>query len=183
MSKKINQTFREGGIVHFGERLKQAMNGESNLSFAKKCGLSETVIRNYLSGKSFPGIDKLPVLAAATGKSIEWLVTGNDVEADSSQLATKEELEQWWHLIMRSFTSSELMSIIRTFQNSGKKGLFDLNESEPKIPTGLSQSSINTAMILEALPEAERREILARYGINEQAGPVAAKEAPHKKAG
>jgi phage repressor protein C with HTH and peptisase S24 domain len=60
----------------FKERLKVAMAGESGYSFAKKCGIAESLIRKYLAGESLPGLDKLITIAAASDVSVEWLATG-----------------------------------------------------------------------------------------------------------
>ncbi|EDD0729268.1 helix-turn-helix domain-containing protein [Salmonella enterica] len=183
MSKKTNETFRSGGIVQFGERLKAAMGEQSNVSLAKKCGLSETVIRGYLSGKTYPSIDKLPALAEAVGKSIEWLVTG---EEDENKTMTEpsmspEELSQWWSMIQKSLTLSELASVVIAFQENGKKALLGAKTHNQSTPE-LSQNSINTALMLESLNPEVRREILAQYGIAEQNSPVAPDTEPHKKA-
>ncbi|MEA1063908.1 MULTISPECIES: helix-turn-helix domain-containing protein [Erwiniaceae] len=180
MSKKANQTFRSGEIVHFGERLREAMDGESNSAFAKKCGLSETVIRNYLAGKSYPGIDKLPAIAEASGRSIEWLVTGEEPQDERATTATQAELEQWWGMIRKSLSGHELAAIVRAFQENGKKALLGGKEAGMQAIPELSQSAINTAIMFEALPEEERREILAKHGIAKQGGPVAPEQEPHK---
>ncbi|EMO4249217.1 helix-turn-helix domain-containing protein [Citrobacter freundii] len=182
MSKKTNQTFRSGGIVRFGERLKEAIGGESNLSFAKKCGLSETVIRNYLAGKSYPGIDKLPAIAEAAGTSIEWLVTGEESQAQA-QSFNRQDLELWWSMILTSLSESELSMIINAYQENGKKALLTPLESKSALPEGVSQSSFNTAVMLEKLSPEKRKEILALYGLTEQASPVAPEKEPQSKAG
>lgn len=181
MSKKQNLSFRSGGIVHFGERLREAMAGQSNLAFAKKCGLSETVIRGYLSGKTYPGVDKLPAIAEATGKSIEWLVTGEEKEEANEAARTTEELELWWNMILKSLTHNELASVIKAYQDNGKRALLDTVSANDTL--GISRSAINTALVLEALPAEARREILSKYGINEQSDAVVPKTEPRTKAG
>ncbi|MFV0447933.1 MAG: XRE family transcriptional regulator [Vibrio sp.] len=62
-------------IDRFKDRLKEAIGEESVRSFSKRCGISESVIRKYLAG-SHPVLDKLPRIAEATGRSMEWLTTG-----------------------------------------------------------------------------------------------------------
>lgn len=70
----------DGRINRFGERLKIAMNGQKNVAFAKKCNMSERVIRDYLAGRTYPSLDRLVDIAKASGRSIEWLATGFDIE-------------------------------------------------------------------------------------------------------
>lgn len=62
--------------MNFAERLKQVMRDESVLGFAKKSGLSEGAIRQYLKGGE-PGIEKVIAIANATGVSVGWLATGD----------------------------------------------------------------------------------------------------------
>lgn len=49
------------------------MAGESGYSFAKKCGMAESLIRKYLSGESLPGLDKLVTIADAADVRVGWL--------------------------------------------------------------------------------------------------------------
>ncbi len=44
--------------------------------FARKAGVSDASIRDYLRGKSFPSLDRLDAIAAAVGVSPAWLATG-----------------------------------------------------------------------------------------------------------
>ncbi len=160
------------------------MGEQSNVSLAKKCGLSETVIRGYLSGKTYPSIDKLPALAEAVGKSVEWLVTGEEDEnkAMAELSMSPEELSQWWSMIQKSLTLSELASVVVAFQENGKKALLGTAKTHNQSTPVLSQNSINTALMLESLNPEVRKEILAQYGIAEQNSPVAPGTEPHKKA-
>lgn len=73
-----DQSFLSNQINRFGERLKEAMNGESNLAFAKKCGVSDTTIRKYLRGDTYPDLDTLGVIAEVSGRSLAWLASGED---------------------------------------------------------------------------------------------------------
>lgn len=59
----------------FGERLRLVVGNESVNSFARRSGISEGSLRQYLAG-SVPGADKV-VSIAVTGKvSIDWLLRG-----------------------------------------------------------------------------------------------------------
>jgi phage repressor protein C with HTH and peptisase S24 domain len=60
----------------FRERLKLAMDGLSNSEVARRAGLSDSAIRNYVTGDSLPVLDKLTSLAAATEVRPEWLAFG-----------------------------------------------------------------------------------------------------------
>ncbi len=72
------------GDLSFVKRLKETIGKKSVRSFALACGLSDTVLRQYLSGKSEP--TRLPLIAIAqTGNvRIEWLVTGEGYKTESN---------------------------------------------------------------------------------------------------
>ena len=62
--------------MSFSDRLKELMEDPKKTSaFARKCGLGEASIRQYLNGGT-PGIDKAEAIAHANGVSLEWLITG-----------------------------------------------------------------------------------------------------------
>lgn len=59
----------------FAQRLKELMGHQSRNAFAKKVGVGESSIRQYLDG-SLPGIDKAALIAARTGVRLNWLILG-----------------------------------------------------------------------------------------------------------
>lgn len=60
----------------FSERLKNLISDESVHGFAKRSGISDSVMRKYLSGEATPGIDKALSMAESLGVSVGWLITG-----------------------------------------------------------------------------------------------------------
>ncbi|MGR6833623.1 XRE family transcriptional regulator [Aliivibrio wodanis] len=79
----------QGKIDLFKDRLKESIGEESVRSFSLRCGISESVIRKYLNG-SYPVMDKMPRIAEAAGKSMEWLVAGSDPQKSSDCLDPNE---------------------------------------------------------------------------------------------
>ncbi|WP_336844723.1 helix-turn-helix domain-containing protein [Providencia rettgeri] len=108
---KPSRIISQEQINRFGERLREAMNGMSNNAFAKQCGWSEKVIRNYLNGESYPSLDRLAVIANVSGRPVGWLVTGetdeasdiltNDMGKLSSSSATPEQQRVWKEILDR----------------------------------------------------------------------------------
>ena len=49
-------------VQNFKQRLAEVMQDNSIASFAKKCDMSETVIRDYLSGKTYPSLNRLALI-------------------------------------------------------------------------------------------------------------------------
>ena len=70
----------------FPSRLKQAMGSKSIRGFARECGFSDTVLRQYLSGQSEPTRPVLLAIARAADVSLEWLAAG---QAATDVLAKK----------------------------------------------------------------------------------------------
>ncbi|MDF7670081.1 S24 family peptidase [Orbaceae bacterium ESL0721] len=71
-----NQILIDTGVITFKDRLVLVLEGLSGNAFAKKVGMSEAVIRDYLSGKTYPSLNRLAIIAQKCHIPIEWLVTG-----------------------------------------------------------------------------------------------------------
>lgn len=64
------------GVINFKNRLTIVLEGLSGNAFAKKVGMSEAVIRDYLCGKTYPSLNRLATIAQKCDVPIEWLATG-----------------------------------------------------------------------------------------------------------
>ncbi len=60
----------------FSDRLKQAVGDNSIRGFARECGFSDTVLRQYLNGQSEPTRPALLAIARTANVSVEWLAVG-----------------------------------------------------------------------------------------------------------
>ena len=65
-----------GAIGCFRDRLKEAMGTMAARGFARESGLSEGAIRSYLSGETYPTLDRLEQIAQAAHVSAVWLAFG-----------------------------------------------------------------------------------------------------------
>ncbi|MBA4682088.1 c repressor [Pseudomonas sp. MDMC224] len=74
-----------GGIGCFGERLKTVMGSVGARAFARACGLSEGAIRSYLSGETFPTLDRLAQIAHATKTDAMWLAFGGQEKTNEDE--------------------------------------------------------------------------------------------------
>lgn len=61
--------FPAQGIGCFKERLKAAIGSGSLRGFSRECGLSEATLRSYLSGETYPTLDRLEMIARAAKAS------------------------------------------------------------------------------------------------------------------
>lgn len=64
----------------FAARLSALIGSQSVLTFARVCGLAESVLRTCLHDGRMPPLDKALAIAAA-GVSVDWLATGDGVHA------------------------------------------------------------------------------------------------------
>ena len=62
---------------NFAGRIEAVLEGRSVRGLSRDSGLSETVLRAYVKG-SDPSRRAIEALARATGRSVEWLVTGKE---------------------------------------------------------------------------------------------------------
>ncbi|AUZ66657.1 helix-turn-helix domain-containing protein [Citrobacter amalonaticus] len=122
--ENTSDTILSGGINRFGERLKAAIGKESVNSFAKRCGISEATIRKYMSGNTYPGIDKMHALSESTGKSISWLISGSEDDLVKKDEVNESELLKWWGIIFESLKTEEKQLIISQYQRHGVNALF-----------------------------------------------------------
>jgi len=63
----------------FGYQLKQSIEALyiSHYKFSKLCGISQSNLNKYLSGKTLPGLETLIEIARVSGVNLNWLVTGH----------------------------------------------------------------------------------------------------------
>lgn len=79
-------------VDQFPARLKQAVGEKSIRGFARDCGFSDTVLRQYLNGQSEPTRPALLAIARTADVSVEWLATGQPVgETKDSSKASADQ--------------------------------------------------------------------------------------------
>jgi len=88
--KNEQHPFPSHGIGCFKERLKTAMASHSLRGFSKMCGLSEATLRSYLSGTTYPTLDRLTQIAGASKVDPQWLAFGTEQD-DSAEMAGMED--------------------------------------------------------------------------------------------
>ncbi|RCL04682.1 hypothetical protein BJI49_12635 [Acetobacter pasteurianus] len=80
-SKKLPPTPK---AIAMGRRMRtqRELLGFTQAKLASIIGVSENAITQYESGRSSPRRERLAALAQALGKSIGWLLTGNEPEEE-----------------------------------------------------------------------------------------------------
>jgi len=71
-----NRSRATGAHAGFPDRLAHIIGRESVRSFARRAGVSDTFVRQCLSGRTEPTRTKLVALATTGNVSVEWLATG-----------------------------------------------------------------------------------------------------------
>jgi len=73
------------------DRIRQLMNDNSVSAFARKTGLSESLVRKYLNG-SDPSLSRAQQIAEKNNVSLSWLATGvGNIKDDESLLRAAME--------------------------------------------------------------------------------------------
>lgn len=60
----------------FTDRLKETIGDETRIAFAKRCGISDSLLGAYVRGEKLPGLENLVAMAKVGGVSLDWLATG-----------------------------------------------------------------------------------------------------------
>ena len=186
IEKNRKRIFIESGIIQFPERLKLAMEragGLSNIQLAKRADMSESVVRKYLKGDTYPTLDRVALLADACKCSVEWLVTGeNDSSHEKTILAQKDApkgLDSAGELIAVISRMSEddrerLLSIIYT---NGVASLLKLGDEQNVKLLQLPDSVKSGVLELASAPDTAIRESLSSLAENAHTASVENKKA------
>lgn len=75
----------------FGQRLKSAFNNATNAEIARKIGVSDSAVTNYMAGR-VPDIEKLTLIKSLTNCGLDWLLTGEEPQSVKG-LAVSEDLK------------------------------------------------------------------------------------------
>lgn len=75
-SKRPIQRANRAESDAIAERIKSVIGDESVSSFARRSGISEAVIRSYVSDGRMPSLDKAASIANAGSVTVDWLATG-----------------------------------------------------------------------------------------------------------
>ncbi|WP_271311705.1 helix-turn-helix domain-containing protein [Yersinia intermedia] len=187
--ENTSRVFVRNGIARFKDRLREAMGTESGNSLAKRCGMSEAVIRAYLSGKTYPSLDRLAILAEKCEVSIEWLANGGDTNSngipsplneypqDKSQAVTEAQQQAWLEFLSR-MTPNEREAIIDKVYRQGIGVLLaSIQSASQPVPSqlplpddlperlGISHDAMAMGILYDSLPNKDRQKILADIGI------------------
>ncbi|MDB6374404.1 helix-turn-helix domain-containing protein [Photorhabdus bodei] len=178
--KNTPRVFVRNEITQFKDRLRQAMGDESGNSFARRCGISEAALRTYLSGKTYPALDKLAVLAEKCEVSIEWLAIGKNSKDDDMQDTVHkdtpkhvtEEQEKAWLAFLYRMTAEEREAVIDRVFRQGINVLLtppqmDIQQ-ESQFPwpedlpakLGVSNNSLAFAQLYASLTDEQRQRFL-----------------------
>jgi phage repressor protein C with HTH and peptisase S24 domain len=63
-------------LEDFPKRLKKAMGNSTIRAFSKISGLPASTLNGYINNLTYPSLDRLALIAKASGYSIEWLASG-----------------------------------------------------------------------------------------------------------
>ncbi len=171
-TKNTHRVFMRNKITQFKDRLRQAMGNESGNSLAKRCGISEAAIRTYLSGKTYPSLDKLALLAEKCEVSIEWLANGSNVdnapEVKEVPKHVTETQEKVWLEFLHRMTPDERDAVIARVVRLGLGAILQPSSEDALEKRDVSGHALLVARIYESLTDEQRQRFLESIEGEEQ---------------
>lgn len=141
----------------FSGRLAMLIGGGDVRPFARKCGVTETSIRNYLKGTA-PTLPTIIKIARACNVTVGWLADGEG-EAQPPQVSTGDkegintaEGRLMTDLVLMSGTqyAEALWSNLKSFAEAVRKEA-QVKELERKVEAGFKQSNSEIAELKEMI--------------------------------
>jgi transcriptional regulator with XRE-family HTH domain len=138
----------------FAERLKYILQDESVSSFARRVGLSESLIRKYLRG-SEPSLSRADQIARLANVSLQWLANGGGQLSRQASQVDEDALSLADQLVSRALTIHvfQLSPLERTslvvalyqflLRNSKANGEFDEQSGQVFVSDKISQMKKN----------------------------------------
>lgn len=80
LNTSLNTSLNTQVKITVGERIKEAISNEPVKAFARRSGVPDTSLRNYISNKKKPGLDALAAISDATGITVDWLAKGKGIK-------------------------------------------------------------------------------------------------------
>lgn len=149
----------ESGITRFSERLKKAMDlaGLNNSQVAFRAGMSESSIRKYLKGETYPGLDRLVLLASACECSVIWLALGEG-EQDEERTTNAHQSAS---ALQCDPVTSEFLSVMSRVSATDREDLLNIIYARGfKILLNIN-SDVDVALL--QLPKAEKERLMALH--------------------
>ncbi|MCR9669420.1 helix-turn-helix domain-containing protein [Vibrio parahaemolyticus] len=118
----------ERQIIPFKMRLKSIIGDMTVREFSRRCNLSDKTLRDYMLGNSYPTLDRLGLIAQASGKTLSWLATGeepsdltasNSVESQVKPAETSIPIDR--ELLQTSIEAIELLCEKKRLRMSPEK--------------------------------------------------------------
>lgn len=174
--KTTDHTFTSRGIARLGERLSTLINGEPYKSFAKKCDMSDKAIRDYVSGRTYPSLDRIAHIAEVTGCSFEWLATGYDftetapMAEEMVNIPPSDKQQKAWLEILERMTPTERDAVLNNVFRQGINALLNQHQMPGREDTvsGLSADEALVGRMYASLTPDERKSFLVSLIDEEQ---------------
>ena len=144
--KKLERFIAMPGINRFAERLKIAMGNLTNVALASRCDMSESAVRSYLKGRSYPGIDKIQAISEACDAPLVWLITG-EVIANNDDLNAQFSDDQLSG-VLNVMSKDQRQQLALAIVQYGITGIFN------------ALRGIESISAFAMLPENERAQLL-----------------------
>lgn len=104
----------------FPERLRELIGIEKSISFAKRCGFSDSLLGAYVRGEKKPGFENLVVIAEAKNVTLDWLATGREPKFRKDVVAAMQRPEA--PEAAPDQASGELVELVAIYKDAPPEG-------------------------------------------------------------
>ena len=116
-------------MSHFGERLRRAFGNAKNAELARKLGVTESAVKNYIEGR-IPDATRLLQIKDLTNCNLHWLLTGEEQPDTAPQKVL--DLDSAFRDVVRRMIKEELALTLEPAQDIGSVDEFDLEAAVKK---------------------------------------------------
>lgn len=141
----------------FAERLAAQIGWKKKGEFARALGIQPVQLSRYLKGQ-VPDLKTLLKLAEATGKSVEWLVTGEEAQATHGVVTTFQPGSTVQSTMFRVLLDPDLTDIVASWERLGAEERKTIRrlirglKASPEVRTHL----VGQLKLIDRLIEAEQ---------------------------
>lgn len=121
-------------MSHFGERLRRAFGNAKNAEIARKLGVTESAVKNYIEGR-IPDATRLLQIKDLTNCNLHWLLTGEEQPDTAPQKVL--DLDSAFRDVVRRMIKEELALTLEPAQDIGSVDEFDLEAAVKKYDNAL----------------------------------------------
>ncbi|KGT95353.1 hypothetical protein NG99_04765 [Erwinia typographi] len=136
--KESEFSFGDTGKESIADRIRKLIGKRSVRAASQDWGLSFSTLNNYLSRGTEPSLNVATKIASMEGVSVDWLATGENLQAVPMNEAQREGksdelLRTTWMAAFEFMGRTEAEALLKIIINGGARGLIKLADNEASL--------------------------------------------------